>query len=160
MRERHLRLEYSARGVLFVGILCPPVHHEQRFGYDAGSFLTRADDDPLYQRNRRRFVEASLKLHEQGALPFDVVFFDPRLRMLADPRVGEPADRTGPRPPWQGRFKWFEDTQMYGTPTTWVLTRDLGVPGPPFFMNVYESEGRKLRYTARDIAVMLDRVLE
>ena len=26
-------------------------------------------------------------------------------------------------------------------------------------MNVYESEGRKLRYTARDISVFLERVL-
>ena len=89
----------------------------------------------------KSFVEASLKLAERGALPFDLVLFDPRFRLLS------------------GRFKWFRDTQTYGTPTTWVLTPRLDVIGPPFFMNVYESEGRKLRYGADDIAALIDRVL-
>jgi len=123
-----------------VGVLCPPVHHEARFGYDEGAF-SRTEDDPVYRRNRDRFVEASLKLAQRDALPFDVVLLDPRFELLA------------------GRFKWFEDTQIYGTPTTWVLTPQLEVAGPPFFMNVYESDGRKLRYTPDDIARLIDRVL-
>lgn len=156
---RYLHLTYAPKDVLFVGVLCPPVHHEERFGYDAGAFLSRADDDPVYRANRARFVEASLELARHGDLPFDVVLFDPRLRLLADAGTGEPGAITGPRPLWQGRFKWFEDSQTYGTPTTWVLTPQLTVPGPPFFMNVYESDGRKLRYTPDDVAALLDRVL-
>ncbi len=96
----------------------------------------------MYRRNRDRFVEASRRLADRDALPFDVVLFDPRLSMLT------------------GRFKWFQDRQIYGTPTTWVLTPQMEVAGPPFFMNVYESEGRKLRYGADDIALLIDRVLE
>ena len=36
---------------------------------------------------------------------------------------------------------------------------DLRVPEPPFSMNVYESEGRKIRYTVRDVEDLIDRVL-
>ena len=153
---RHLHLDYAPRGVLFVGVLCPPVHDETRFGYDEGAFLRRSVDDPVYEANRARFVEASGILHDQGVLPFDVVLFDPRFRLLGDPAAGGAAVAY---PTWQGRFKWFQDTQTYGTPTIWVLTRDLEIPGPPFFMNVYESDGRKLRYTPDDIAGLLERVL-
>ncbi len=64
------------------------------------------------------------------------------------------------QPSWSGRLRWFGDTQIYGTPTTWVLTNQLEVLGPPFMMNVYESEGRKLRYTASDVARMIDICLE
>jgi putative intracellular protease/amidase len=156
---RHLRLDYAGRGVLFVGVLCPPVYHEERFGFDEGAFLRRRDDDPVFRRNRRAFVEASERLVEAGQLPFDVVLYDPRFRLLANPDRGEPDDALGPRPPWQGRFKWFEDTQTYGTPTTWIVRPDGTVPGPPFFMNVYESEGRKLRFTVKDMRSYLDRML-
>ena len=117
------------------------MHDEELFGYKPGAFERQPDNDPVYQFNRERFVEASLKLAERDALPFDLVLFDPRFRLLS------------------GRFKWFRDTQTYGTPTTWVLTPQLDVTGPPFFMNVYESDGRKLRYAADDIAALIDRVL-
>ena len=63
------------------------------------------------------------------------------------------------RPSWQGRFKWYQDTQTYGTPTLWILKPDLTVYGTPFFMNVYESSGRKIRYTARDVSARLERLL-
>jgi putative intracellular protease/amidase len=149
---RYLQLQYADRGVLFVGVLCPPVHHEARFGYEPGAFLEPGADRDRYRRNRRRFVEASRDLVARGVLPFDVVLFDPRFRLLGPP--------AGDGPAWRGRFKWFDDTQTYGTPTTWVLTPQLVTPGPPFVMNVYESEGRALRYAPRDIARVLDSMLE
>ncbi len=148
---RHLRLRYGPQGVLFVGVLCPPVHHERRYGYDEGAFRSRPGQEPVYQRNRRRFVEACRQLDARVGLPFDVVLFDPRLALLT------PADSAAPS--WQGRFKWFEDDQTYGTPTTWVLTPALNIPGPPFCRNVYESEGRKLRYRPDDLSGLLDRVI-
>ncbi len=146
---RHLRMRYEPEGVLFVGVVCPPVHHEKTFGYDEGAFLHRGPGDPVYDANRERFVRATRALDERGVLPFDVIAYDPRFRLLRDP-VGEG------EPAWHGRFKWFGDSQTYGTPTIWVLTADLRVIGPPFFMNVYESAGRKLRYTTEDVARMID----
>jgi putative intracellular protease/amidase len=146
---RHLGLRYEEQDVLFVAVACPPIHHEAMFGYDAGSFVDAAVGASTYTRNRNRFVAATERLVAADALPFHEVAYDPRFRLLGPPRdAGAPA--------WQGRFKWFADTQTYGTPTIWVLTADLEVRGPPFFMNVYESEGRKLRFTPEDVARMID----
>lgn len=150
---RHLKLTYGPAGVLFIGVMCPPVHHEQLFGYDEGAFIGRSDDDEIYQQNRARFVHATETLRAADQLPFDVVVYDPHFRLLR-----HPADTSDPS--WFGRLRWFADTQMYGTPTTWVLTDQLDVLGPPFVMNVYESEGRKLRYTTHDISRMIDICLE
>ena len=36
----------------------------------------------------------------------------------------------------------------------------LEVLGPPFYMNVYESDGRKLRYTPDDVAAMIEVCLQ
>ena len=150
---RHLKLTYGPKGVLFIGVMCPPVHHEELFGYDEGAFIGRSDDDAVYQRNRLRFVAATEALKEADQLPFDAVVYDPHFRLLR-----HPVDTS--QPSWSGRLRWFGDTQIYGTPTTWVLTSELEVLGPPFMMNVYESEGRKLRYSANDIARMIDICLE
>ena len=78
---------------------------------------------------------------------------------MSNPAKGEAAEELGPRPSWQGRFKWHEDSQQYGVPTIWVLKPDLTVVGEPFFMNVYESKGALLRYSARDIAERIDGIL-
>ncbi len=156
---RHLILEYEPKGVRFVAVTCPPVYHEETFGYHAGSFLEKPAEDASYQRDRRHFVERTLKLQEQQVLPFKTLLFDPRFRLLANPERGEASAATGSRPSWQGRFKWYQDTQTYGTPTLWILKPDLTVYGAPFFMNVYESPGRKIRYTARDVSARLERLL-
>ncbi|MHC5115087.1 MAG: DJ-1/PfpI family protein [Planctomycetota bacterium] len=156
---RYLKLQYADRGVLFVGVLCPPVYHEDQFGYRAGAFLKFPDDHGVFQSNYRTFVDACQRVHRTLDLPFDVIVYDPRFHLLASARRGARPE-TGDAPRWQGRFKWHEDDQTYGTPTTWILTPDLEVIGPPFFKNVYESEGRKIRYTAKDMEIMLDRVLK
>jgi len=156
---RYLLLEYEPRGVRFVAVACPPVYGESAFGYDEGAFLTRPADDPVYRENRRKFVEGTLRLRDADVLPFDRLFFDPRFRLLANPEKGVPSEAAGAAPEWQGRFKWHEDSQTYGTPTIWILEPDLTVAGNPFFMNVWESEGRAIRYTPRDVAARLDRLL-
>lgn len=148
MNLRYLKLKHGPDGVLFVGVLCPPVFHAANFGYAADAFTS----DPaggLFRKNRAIFVGATQSLIARDALPFDEFAWDGRFRLL-----GAPADDA---PAWAGRFKWFEDDQTYGTPTTWVLTRDLEILGPPFFKNVYESEGRKLRYTPADVERLIAR---
>jgi hypothetical protein len=157
---RHLMLVYEPLGIRFLAVMCPPVYHEERFGYEAGAFLERGSGDPIHERNRRLFVEKTLRLVDRDVLPFSRVYFDPRFRLLAEPDSATPPPTdAGSPPPWQGRFKWYEDTQTYGTPTLWILDSDLTVFGVPFFMNVYESEGRAIRYTVRDVAARLDRLL-
>ncbi len=156
---RHLMLDYEPRGVRFVCVACPPVYHATEFGYDATAFLARPDDDPIYRDARDTFVTRTQALVARDVLPFGELYFDPRFRLLANPARGLPAAALGPAPTWQGRFKWYRDTQAYGTPTIWVLEPDLRVHGAPFFMNVYESEGRHLNYTVRDVRARLDRLI-
>lgn len=153
---RRLVRDYTPRGITFVPVLCPPVYHERDFGYDAGSFLTSSDADSEFQDNRRRFVEATTVLHDNGLLPFSKIWFDSRFRLLANPKHGVAA---GPSPEWQGKCKWYRDPQTYGTPTLWVLEPDLTVFGEPFSRNNYEAEGGTLSYSARDVAARLDRLL-
>ncbi len=157
---RRLHEDFAARGVLFIGVLCPPVHHETRFGFHEGSFLDRPDSDPQYQQDRRGFVSRSEELAAEGSFPFDRMVYDLRVRALADPRQATPTPATGPAPTWQGRFKWFDDSQMYGTPTIWILDRELRCVGPPFVQNNYEGEGGKIRYDDRAVRLRLEVALE
>jgi len=120
------------------------------FGYEEGAFIGRDEDDEVYQCNRAKFVAATEKLKAADQLPFDEIVYDPHFRLLRNPVM------TSGQSTWWGRLRWFEDTQIYGTPTTWVLTKELDVLGPPFVMNVYESEGRKLRYSVHDVSQMID----
>lgn len=151
---RRLVLDYAPEGIVFVPVMCPPVYHEERFGFDPGAFL--GDEGERYAASRREFVRASQAILESGLLPFERVWFDPRFRLLANPAHGLPV---GDAPAWQGRCKWYRDGQSYGTPTLWVLDADLRVYGEPFFGNNYEAEGGALRYTARDVSARLDRLL-
>lgn len=152
---RHLRLDYESKGIRFVAVCCPPVYHEQEFAYGKGAFLHDAGE--AYAKNREHFVKRTQALVERDVLPFAEVYYDTRFRLLANPKRGLPS--VGKAPSWQGRFKWYRDTQAYGTPTLWILDPDLRVRGKPFYMNVYESEGRLLRYSARDVGSRLDRLV-
>lgn len=154
---RHLRLQYEDKGIRFIPVCCPPVYHEEEFGYTEGAFLHRPDDDPVYRDNRQKFVARTQRLVDEDVLPFSRIWFDPRFRMLSNPLRGEAS--VGERPDWQGKFKWYGDTQAYGTPTLWILDRERRVFGKPFHMNVYESEGRRIRYTTRDVSSRLDRLV-
>ena len=156
---RHLILDYASKGIRFISINCPPVYHEAEFGYAEGAFLTLPADDKRYVKNRAILVARTEGLKATEMHPFEETYYDPRFRLLANPKKGVPSPALGPTPAWQGRFKWYRDTQQYGTPTFWILKPDLTVYGPPFFMNVYESPGRKIRYTAADIRARLDRLL-
>jgi hypothetical protein len=105
-------------------------------------------------------VEKTEALKEDGTLPFDPIFYDPRFRLLDNPNEHEHVPAYGPVHPWQGRFKWFEDDQRYGTPTIWLLDKELRVLREPFWGNVYEGVPVQLNYTVRDVIKALDQCLD
>ena len=94
-----------------------------------------------------------------GSIPFDPVFYDPRFRLLDNPNEHEHVAAFGDVEPWQGRFKWHEDEQTYGTPTTWLLSPKLEVLREPFYGNVYEAVPVSINYTVRDVIAALDELL-
>jgi len=146
---RHAMARFADKGVHFVGVACPPVFHEQRFGFDEGAFAAEGE---LYERNRRSFVAATQAAVESGVIPFEPCTFDPRFRLLGkEPGPGAAS--------WEGRFRAAGENQAYGTPTVWILARDGTVLVPPLHANNYEKDV-VLRYTARELEAAIRRALE
>lgn len=157
--HRTIYFNYADKGVTFVPIAVPPVYGSGRYGYPDDVFLTEPEDSQVYQEAVEVFVGKTEALKEDGTLPFDPIFYDPRFRLLDNPTEHEHVPAYGKVYPWQGRFKWHEDTQSYGTPTLWLLGRDLRVLRSPFYGNTYEAVPLHINYTVRDVARALDDAL-
>jgi hypothetical protein len=151
---------YAEKGVTFVPVAAPPVYGSKRYGYKDDVFLTEPESSGEYKKAVHEFVSKTEMLKEDGSLPFDPIFYDPRFRLLDNPAAHEHVDGYGEVYPWQGRFKWHEDQQTYGTPTVWLLDRDLRVLAPPFYGNNYEAVPFHIKYTVKDVAKALDTALE
>ena len=70
---------------------------------------------------------------------------DPRFRLLDNSNEHEHVPAYGSTYPWQGRFKWSEDEQRYGTPTIWLLDGRLRVIRTPFWET--STKGCRFRST-------------
>ncbi len=158
--HRTLLYNYAEKGVTFVPVVAPPVYGSERYGYKDEVFLTEPEESAEYKKAVHEFVSKTEMLKEDGSLPFDPIFYDPRFRLLDNPDAHQHVDAYGEVYPWQGRFKWHEDQQTYGTPTVWLLDRDLRVLAPPFYGNNYEAVPFHIKYTVKDVAKALDAALE
>ncbi|MBL8768470.1 MAG: hypothetical protein JNL94_13935 [Planctomycetes bacterium] len=138
---RHAMARFAAEPVRFVGIACPPVFHEEKFGYVAGGF---SPEHPGHASQRTRFVDATRAARDAGVLPFAELWFDPTFRLMAKDAT-RPLAEDG-----TGALRAPDEAQTYGTPTIWILDRDGRVLTPPFFGNNWEKD-RELRFTSRDL---------
>jgi hypothetical protein len=154
--HRPIYYNYAEQGVTFVPVAAPPVYGSKRYGYVDEVFLEEPEDSPAYKKAVEEFVSKTEILKEDGSLPFDPIFYDPRFRLLDNPNADEHVEAYGKVYPWQGRLKWHEDQQTYGTPTLWLLDRNLRVLHPPFYGNNYEAVPFHIKYTVRDITKVLD----
>ena len=157
--QRTVYFNYVNEGVTFVPVATPPVYSGNSYGYSENVFLVEGDDSPRYQGAVTEFVEKTEALIQDGTIPFDPIFYDPRFRLLDNRNEHTHVPAYGPVQPWQGRFKWYQDHQRYGTPTIWLLDSQLRVLREPFWGNVYESVPVQINYTVRDVTVALDRAL-
>lgn len=157
--QRSIYLNYADKGVTFVPLATPPVYSSERYGYAKDVFLVEPEDSPAYRKAVAEFIEKTEALKADGSVPFDVIFYDPRFRLLDNPREHQHVPAYGKVYPWQGRFKWHEDQQRYGTPTIWLLDRELKVIREPFYGNVYEGVPLEIKYTVRDIVGALEQAL-
>jgi len=155
-----MRARFAARGVAFVVVATPPVYSASRHGYEEGVFLESAADAPRFRAAVQEFVARTEALRRGGALPFETVYYDPRFRLLDNPRQGPHVAAYGPVLPWQGRFKACADRQRHGTPTLWLLAPDGRVLREPFWGNVYDREEQRIRYTEADVATAVEKILE
>ena len=156
--QRTVYFNYASQGVTFVPVAVPPVY-SNRYGYSRDVFLAGSKDAGMYQEAMSTFIEQTESLRVDGSIPFDPIFYDPRFRLLDNPSAHEHVPACGDIESWQGRFKWHQDEQTYGTPTTWVLSPQLEVLAKPFHGNVYEAVPVSINYTVRDVVAVLDRLL-
>lgn len=157
--HRALLYAYAEKGVTFLAVMAPPVYGSEQYGYPDGVFLHEPADSAAYKKAVHDFVSKTEAMMADGSLPFDPVYYDPRFRLLDNPNQGQHVEAYGEVYPWQGKLKWHEDHQTYGTPTTWFLGRDLKVLSKPFYGNVYEESPLHINYTVHDVAKALDEAL-
>ncbi len=157
--HRTVYFNYAGEGVTFVPVAAPPVY-STGYGFKEDVFLTEPESSAAYQNSLAEFIEKTEVLKKDGTLPFDSIFYDPRFRLLDNSNEHEHVPAYGSIYPWQGRFKWSEDEQRYGTPTIWLLDGRLRVIRTPFWGNVYEGVPVQINYTVRDVIRALDEALE
>ena len=157
--QRTIYFNYVNEGVTFVPVATPPVYSGSSYGYPADVFLVEEEESPAYQSALAEFIVKTEALKEDGTIPFDPIFYDPRFRLLDNPNEHAHVPAYGPVHPWQGRFKWHQDHQRYGTPTIWLLDNQLRVIREPFWGNVYEAVPPQINYTVRDVMAALDLAL-
>jgi hypothetical protein len=148
---RHLAARFDDDGATIIGVACPPLHHEERFGFAEGAFHRGGA-----AADRTEFVARTEDLHSNGLLPFERLYFDLEFRLLRDVARGE---RVRDEPDFTGRFRSDLEIQQYGTPCVWILARDGTVLSPPFFGNNYEKSGT-LPHTSRELEAAVARALD
>lgn len=148
--QRALVRACSGSPVVFVPVAIPPVFSTVRYGYKENVFLGFAEDSVAYQKAVKQFIKKTELARESGLLPFEQIFYDPKSRLLVAPEK-EVANLSGEAPPWQGLFKWREDSRKYGAPTIWLLGRDGQILAEPFWGNDYNSSPPQVQYGFRDL---------
>ena len=134
------------KGVQFIAVACPPVYSD-KYGFERNVFLDQPDDSPRYRQAVRTFIEKTEALRKDRTIPFAVVYYDPRFRLLWNPAEHSGKEGYGTVYPWQGNFKWHKDDQRYGTPCVWFLDPKGKVLREPLYGNNYSAVPPRILYT-------------
>ena len=120
-------------------------------GREAGIWCADSLDEPeassRYETAVRQFITKTEALRVNGTIPFQKVYYDPRFRLLWNPRQHPFNEAYGKVYPWQGRLKWHQDNQRYGTPTIWFLSSTGRVLRSPLYGNNYSTVPPTIRFT-------------
>jgi hypothetical protein len=157
--QRALVHAFAKEPVQFIAVALPPVFSPARYGYTEGIFLGHPDDSPAFLENTKAFIAATEKEIKTGLLPFSSVYYDPRLRLLLNPKSGDAPAASAPVPEWQGKFKWHLDPRRYGVPTLWLLDSKGQVLQEPFVGNDYDSDPPQINYSYADVKAAIENQL-
>ncbi|MFQ5630886.1 MAG: hypothetical protein ACE5I1_19115, partial [bacterium] len=153
--------KYTSMGVKFIPIVCPPVYHERRFGYQNGVFLKSPATENDYRYAFQKFVEATQELQKSKIIPFEKVYYDPRFRLMFNfDEMKETSQYVEKTVLWLGKFKPCGDTQRYSTPTIWLLSPAGEVLHEPFFGNRYAEYRLQIKFTVREVDAAIAELLE
>lgn len=134
------------KGVQFIAVACPPVYSD-KYGFERNVFLDQPDDSPKYKNAVQDFIERTEALRKDRTIPFEVVYYDPRFRLLWNSKEHLAKEAYGPVYPWQGKLKWQRDDQRYGTPCLWFLDPKGKVLREPLYGNNYSAVPPKILFT-------------
>jgi hypothetical protein len=137
---------WKDKGVQFVAVSCPPVYSD-RYGFEKDVFLDEPETSPRYRSAVSQFIEKNEALRKDRTIPFDVVYYDPRFRLLWNPKEHAAVAAYGPVHSWQGKFKWHKDEQRYSTPCIWFLNTKGTVLREPLYGNNYSAVPPKILFT-------------
>jgi hypothetical protein len=152
------RNAWKDKGVQFIAIACPPVY-SARYGYEKNVFLDQPEESTKFKTAVRQFINKTDSLRKDGTIPFDTLYYDPRLRLLWNESQYKTTPAYGNVYSWQGKFKWHEDTQTYGTPSIWFLDERGKILRKPLYGNSYGSMPPTIRYTYWELDAAIGELL-
>ncbi len=137
--------KYHNANVLFIGVACPPVYDESDYGFPGETFLAQPDTAQTWRQEFSRFVEAVYALQSNHVIPFDQVYYDPKLRLLFNHKKhAEGAKFSDAILPWMGKFKPGTDSQSYSVPVIWLLSKEGKVLHEPFVGNRFGTSTQRI----------------
>ena len=156
--QRALIRHFRGQPVQFVAVAVPPAY-DNIYGFEEDVFLRLGDHDPLLRSQVQMFIQLTEQTRETGVMPFEEIYYDPKFR-LARRKRWKPDPDVGVVFPWQGKLRWYRDTRKYGTPTLWILDRELTVLREPFVENNYNFDPPQIEYDFRDVRDAIAALLE
>ncbi|NUO82274.1 hypothetical protein HUU05_19550 [candidate division KSB1 bacterium] len=152
--------KYHNANVLFVAVACPPVYGETEYGFPGETFLAQPDTAPTWKHEFSRFVEAVYALQSNHVIPFEQVYYDPKLRLLFNhKKYAEGTTFSDAILPWMGRFKPSTDSQSYSVPVIWLLSKEGKVLHEPFAGNRFGTSTQRINYTVREVEAALQEAI-
>jgi hypothetical protein len=146
--------------VLFVAVACPPVYAETDYGFPGETFLAQPDTAQAWKHEFARFVQAVYDLQRNHVIPFDQVYYDPKLRLLFNHKKREEGAKFSDAVlPWMGMFKPSTDAQSYSLPVIWLLSKQGKVLHEPFVGNRFGTSTQKINYTVREVEAALVEII-
>jgi hypothetical protein len=152
--QRALVRAFRGEPVQIIAVASPPVYNPEPYGY--ADFLGVPEKSSDYVANTRLFIDRTEEQRRGGLLPFDRIYYDPKLRLLRRPSDSGGEDEF----PWEGKFKWHRDLRTYGVPTLWLLDGEGVVLHEPFFGNDYDSTPPNVNYGYKDLRQAIQQFLD
>jgi hypothetical protein len=157
--QRALVSHFRGQPVQFIAVAVPPVFNSSPYGFPAGVFLQKSEEDPEFVSNAKEFIATTEQQRTNGLLPFSSVFYDPKFRLGIKAASTNVTSAYGPAP-WQGKLKWHLDLRSYGLPALWLLGPGGTVLREPFFANDYDSDPPQLLYEFKDLKAAVEELLD
>lgn len=158
--QRALYHWFKERPVQFIPVAVPPVYKPETFGWEDDDFLGHPPESTVFTEAARSFVDATEREALSGLIPYPILYYDPKFRLLQNKEERELGPEYGSVRNWQGKFRWSEDGRKYGVPILWFLDNQGKVLTPPLYGNEYEGDPPQVHYGFREARDLIEELLQ